>query len=125
MLAAGNEDGGAFALLQIVATIVALVLLLTWRRRLTRRGYRGAFDYLRSLPQTDSQKRDALDLLMRGIVMCPIGIIVWPLLVVGVFSVYYGVRKLCMVWMGLEILDEPDSVPSESNVERAPSDATT
>lgn len=116
MLAAGNPDEG-YVLLLIVSTIVVLVWLLLWRRRVMRAGYRGAFAYLRALPKTDIQKRNALDLLMRGAVLIPIGIVLWPLLVIGLFSFYYGLRKMCMLKMGLENVDEPVGLSSETGGE--------
>ncbi len=104
-------------LLLIVATIVVLVWLLLWRRRVMRAGYGGAFAYLRALPKTDIQKRNALDLLMRGVVLILIGVVIWPLLAVGLFSFYYGLRKMCMLKMGLEDVDEPAGLSSETGGE--------
>ena len=118
MLAAGNEGDGGVVFLLLVANVVTLVWLFLWRRRIVRAGYRGAFAYLRGLPRTDSEKRDALDLVMRGIVMLIPGWAVWSLGIAGLFSLYYGIRKLLMLWMGLELPEESNGIIGEPATER-------
>ncbi|MBN2560326.1 MAG: hypothetical protein JXQ75_05290 [Phycisphaerae bacterium] len=122
MLAAAEQDKGAAVLFMLIATVVTAIWLFRWRGRVIRAGYRGVFAYLRSVPRTDAAKRDALDLVMRGFVMFvpgaivwPIGLVCWLMEVAGLFSLYYGIRKLLMLKMGLELLEEPNGITGESS----------
>lgn len=124
MLADKQGEGGLAFLILLLAAIVFIVLLIRWRRRAKRAGHAGIHAYLRSAPRTDAEKRDAVDLAMRGSVICLLAAIVPPLLVVGVIPLYYGARKLFLVWMGLEIIEEGDAARSESNGERPPAEPT-
>ncbi len=124
MLAATEDEKGLIILVLLLMAVVLIVLLVRWRRRVRRSGYRGLHAYLSAVPRTDIEKRDALDLTLRGLVICLVGIIFWPLLIIGGISMYYGVRKLCMAWMGLEILDEREEPPGNAHGQHATPDAT-
>ncbi len=125
MLGMTEDEKGAYVLFMIVLTVVLVVLLLVrWRPRILRAGYPGLYAFLHCVPRTDAQKRDALDLTLRGLVLFIVGAVLQPLWVIGAFLFYYGIRKFCMIWMGLEILEGTDESPSESHGEPARSDAT-
>jgi hypothetical protein len=116
----------ALATLCIVMLAIPVALLRRWHRRWCVRavaaGYSRLRPYLNSVPRTDMEKRDAIDLTLQGLMICLVGIVMPPLLILGVFPLYYGARKLLMAWMGLEILDEPSRMSNESHGEPASSD---
>jgi hypothetical protein len=87
----------AFSLLIFVALLVRRRL----RRRANRFGYGGVLEYLRALPKDDAEKRDAVDLAMHGVVDCLLGFAFIPLLLIGIFPLYYGVRKVLLVALGI------------------------
>ena len=92
--------------------IPILVLVLFYgfvaRRRATRLGYHSTRAYLRAAPQTDEERRDAVDLALKGLVMCVIGLLIPPLVLVGLIPLFYGGRKLMYASMGLGLVDDGD-----------------
>jgi hypothetical protein len=62
--------------------------------------------YLKAVPQTDHEKQAAVDLALKGVVICLLGLMVPPLLLVGLFPLFYGVRKIIYASMGLGLLDD-------------------
>jgi uncharacterized iron-regulated membrane protein len=92
-----------------VAGIVAAVRML-WRQRRKARehGYESLGAYLRAAPRTDEERRDAADLALKGAVICLLGLIFPPLLLIGLFPFFYGARKLVYASMGLGLLDDAD-----------------
>jgi hypothetical protein len=103
--------GGPF----VVAVLLGLCLLplLVWRVRVRRRGYRGLGDYLRQLPQTDAEKLDAVELTMKGVVLCLLGLLFPPILVYGLVPLYFGARKLAAVRLGIEGEEDRHGGPSQ------------
>lgn len=94
--------------LPVVVTIALVVWLLrSQRRRALAAGYPSLSAYLRATPQTDQEKRDATDLALKGLAVCLLGLIYPPLLLVGLFPFFYGVRKVMYVSMGLGLVDDP------------------
>ena len=110
---AGKDEAGLIVLVLLIAAIVLSVLIVRWRRRVMRAGKRGLMAYLRDVPRTDVEKRDALDLVLRGAVIFLIGLVAKPLLIIGAILFYYGFRKLCMMWMGLVIPEATSEPPGE------------
>jgi hypothetical protein len=103
----------SFALLPpLLLLLLLLVLLLIthahWRRRAKRAGYQTVRAYLRAAPRTDEEKRHAVELAVRGLAWCLLGILFPPLVLVGVVPLMYGTRKLCLAWLGVGIVDELD-----------------
>ena len=91
----------------IAGTITFVVMLLSQQRRLAREhGYPSLGAYLRAAPRTDREKRDATDLALKGMVICLIGLILPPLLLVGLFPLFYGARKVIYASMGLGLVDD-------------------
>jgi len=93
---------GAGLLFFLVVGGLLLLPFLIWRRRLRRRGYAGLFDYLRELPQTEEEKLDAVDMTLKGVVLCVLGMLFPPLIVIGLVPLYYGLRKLASVKLGIK-----------------------
>lgn len=97
---------GGFALLIVGAGIFVLTLLRTQRRQARQAGYPSLGAYLRAAPRTDQEKRDATDLALKGLVICLLGLIVPPLLVIGLFPLFFGARKVAYASMGLGLIDD-------------------
>jgi hypothetical protein len=95
-----------------IPIIVALAgLVLFWvgfPRRAKRFGYPGTRAYLRAAPRSDEERRDAADLLLKGLGCCLLGILFPPLVLVGLVPLFYGARKFIYASMGLGLVDDPD-----------------
>jgi hypothetical protein len=92
--------GGGFLL--FAAWIgVFLVPVLIWRNSVRRRGYPGLKAYLLELPQTEEEKLDAVELTLKGVAICAIGLLIPPLVLIGLVPLYYGARKLASVTLGI------------------------
>ena len=89
-----------------VAVVVSL--LRGQQRRARQAGYPTLGAYLRAAPRTDEERRDAADLALKGLVMCLLGLIFPPLLLIGLFPFFYGARKLVYASMGLGLIDDGD-----------------
>ena len=77
------------------------------------------FDYMRAVPHSDKEKMDAVDLTLQGVVVCFLGLLFPPLLLIGLFPLFYGARKLVYVSMGLGLVArcrsaEPVNQPTSS-----------
>jgi len=100
--------GIALALFLVAILIligVVWLLLRVWRARLRRRGYADINDYFRSfrrLPQTNEEKLAAIELTLKGAVILVLGRFFPLLVVIALVPLYYGVRKLAALRLGLE-----------------------
>ena len=96
----------------ILFILPAAILVPRWlkkyRQKAQSAGYDSLRDYLRAPPQTDEEKQDAVDLALKGLVVCVLGLLFPPLLLVGVFPLFFGIRKLAYSSMGLGLLDDSD-----------------
>lgn len=92
--------GGLFVLLVLFGLF--LLPILIWRARIRRRGYSGLGAYLRELPQTEEERFEAIDLTLKGVVLCVLGLLFPPLVVIGLVPLYYGLRKLAAVKLGIK-----------------------
>jgi len=109
--------------------VIAISYGVVWLKSRARRlGYRSTRDYMRAVPRTDEQRRDAADLAMKGLVICVVGIILPSLVLAGLIPLFYGGRKLAYASMGLGLLDDseqPRARPTASGTSSAPSGAAT
>ena len=98
------------ALLSALVTSSAIVIFVVrrLRRNAADAGYPGVGAYLRAVPRNDEEKRQAVDLALKGVILCGLGLFFPPMILVGVVPFYYGSRKLILVWLGLDILAEID-----------------
>ena len=98
----------------LVAVIVVLIAggVVAYRRiygnRAAHFGYPSRSAYTRAVPRTDEEKREAVDQAFVGLVVCLLGLMAPPLLLVGLFPLYVGGRKTVYVLMGLGLVDEVD-----------------
>jgi hypothetical protein len=77
-------------------------------RRARRFGYPSTRAYVRAAPRSDAEKRDAADLALRGLVCCALGLMVPPLVLIGLVPLFYGGRKVVYASMGLGLVDDAD-----------------
>ena len=98
------------ALLAALAVSAAFMILVVkkLRQNATAAGYPGVGAYLRAVPRNDEEKRQAVDLALKGVILCALGLFFPPMILLGVVPFYYGSRKLILVWLGLDILAEID-----------------
>ena len=104
----GFADLFFLVLLVAVAIVpVAIVLMgVMMRRRAKRFGYPSTGAYLRAAPRSDEEKRDAADLALKGLVLCLLGLLFPPFILVGLVPLFYGGRKLVYASMGLGLVDD-------------------
>ncbi len=100
--------------LSLFPITIGVVVWMVWTRRKTARrfGYESLGAYLRAAPRTDEERKDAADLALKGAVICLLGLLFPPLLLVGLFPFFYGARKLVYASMGLGLLDDDDPTHS-------------
>lgn len=97
----------------VLVPVALLVLLVVWfvataRRRARRLGYASAAAYLRAAPRSDWEKRDAADLALKGVVLCILGLLFPPFVLVGLVPLFYGGRKIVYASLGLGLVDDGD-----------------
>ena len=98
----------------ILVGLVAIPLigvLLFWtvlKRRARRFGYGSIAAYLRAAPRSDPEKRDAVDLALKGLVFCVLGMVFPPFTLIGLIPLFYGGRKVVYASMGLGLIDDPE-----------------
>jgi len=98
--------GGAFIVPIVAALVVAWMLFRGQRRFAREAGYPSLTAYLRAAPQTDAEKRAAIDLALKGLVVCLLGLLFPPLMLIGLIPLFYGARKVVYASMGLGLLDD-------------------
>ena len=79
-----------------------------FRQKARKAGYSSLGAYLRATPRSDEEKRDAVDLSLKGLVICIIGLVFPPFLLIGIFSLFYGARKLAFSAMGFGLVDDAE-----------------
>jgi hypothetical protein len=99
---------GWFLALLLIAILMVVLLLRGQYRQARAFGYPGLGAYLRAAPQTDAEKRAAADLALKGAVICLLGFMFPPALLIGLFPFFYGARKLVYAQMGLGLLDDEE-----------------
>lgn len=93
----------------IIAMIVALALAFRGLRRNAHRGgFRSVGEYLKAVPRTDEEKQEAVDLALKGMAICLAGLVLPPLVLIGLFPLYYGTRKFINASMGFGLVDDGD-----------------
>jgi len=100
-----------FGVLLVIPTagILFVWLVLRGQRHIAREsGYPSLSAYLRAAPRTDAEKRAAADLALKGLVICLLGLLSPPVLLIGLFPLFYGVRKVMYASMGLGLVDDAE-----------------
>ena len=93
-----------------VPLVAALWFWLSFRGRARRFGYPGIRAYLRAAPQTDAEKRDAVNMVFLGLAFCALGILFPPFVLAGLIPLFFGGRKVIYAWLGLGLVNDDRSV---------------
>jgi hypothetical protein len=101
-----------FLICILVVLTVIIIIVATYRtyygNRAFRFGYASRAEYFKAVPRTEDEKRDAVDQACKGTVICLLALVFPPLLLVGLFPLFFGARKTIYVCMGLGLNDETD-----------------
>jgi hypothetical protein len=97
------------ALFTVLLLIWAIRIWRTWQRRAQRSGHVSVGEYLRAIPRSDEEKKEAVDLALKGGLICILGFLLPPLLLIGVFPLYYGARKIMYWRTGLDLFEGDNS----------------
>ena len=92
----------------IIALVIGLAASWVLRRKARRTGYSSIMEYLRAVPRSDREKQDAINFVLQGLVICVFGLLIPPLVLIGVFPLFIGVRKLLSALVGLGFVDDID-----------------
>jgi hypothetical protein len=84
-----------------VALVLGVLIALAFRY------HRGRRHLLEKIPVTDREKREAVELTLRGVMFCVLGLLFAPLVLLGLVPLYYGLRKLALASMGIGLLGDP------------------
>ena len=101
--------GGFLLLILLIVLVSSLVALSRSRQRARQAGYKGIFDHMRAVPRNDREKREAVNMAFRGLALCLIGIVLTPLLLIGLPPLYYGGRKITLALLGMDLLTDDDA----------------
>lgn len=99
---------GLLAVLVLGVLLAFVALVMGEVRKVRRAGYASLWDYLAATPKTDAEKRAAADLALKGVVICFLGLLFPPLILIGLVPLYFGARKVIHVSMGLGLVDDID-----------------
>ena len=91
-----------------VVPVAIVVFAILVGRRAKQFGYESTGAYLRAAPRSDAEKRDAVDLALKGLVVCMLGLLFSPFVLVGLIPLFYGGRKVVYASMGLGLVDDAD-----------------
>ena len=92
-----------------VVWLVALgiFLLIGVLLALAFRYYRRRRHILEKVPVTDREKCEAVEMKLRGVMFCVLGLLFPPLVLLGLVPLYFGLRKLGLAFMGVGLLGDP------------------
>ena len=93
-------------LLLLLLVVIAHAIARPHLRARHRFGYGSLGEYLRAVPVSDEEKRDAVDLSLKGLVLCLLGFVFAPLILIGLAPLFYGARKVAYASLGLGLLDD-------------------
>lgn len=99
---------GAGVIAVIIAALLALWIHKKLKRDATQAGYDSVGAYLKSPPRSDREKRDAIDLGLKGLAICMFGLLFTPLLIIGVFPLFFGLRKIAYASLGLGLVEDAE-----------------
>ena len=82
---------------------------LSFRGRARRFGYPSTRAYLRAAPQTDAEKRDAVNMVFLGLACCALAMLFPPFVLAGLIPLFFGGRKVVYAWLGLGLVNDDQS----------------
>jgi hypothetical protein len=93
----------------VIVLASVLIAVKALRKKAEQGGYASLGQYLRATPRTDEERQDAVDLALKGLVICIAGVVVPPVVFVGLPPLYYGARKLIHSSMGFGLVDDAET----------------
>ena len=90
----------------LLPLLIVSMTFISFGRRAKRLGYESTRTYLRAVPRSDAERRDAADLAVRGLALCMLGLLIAPIVLVGIVPLFYGARKLAYASLGLGLVDD-------------------
>ena len=100
----------SIAIVAVGGTILGVVVLIrAFAGKAKRFGYPSTRAYLRAAPRSDAEKQDAVDLAMKGLVFCVLGLMFPPFILIGLVPLFFGARKIVWASMGLGLVDDADA----------------
>lgn len=101
------------ALVTIVGAVLVVILLI-WMLRLVFRTWQSyvrpwasrTIANLRRLPRNDEEELRAVELALKGVVLCVLGLLFPLLILFGAIPLYYGARKVAAVRLGIVAAEE-------------------
>jgi hypothetical protein len=101
---------GFVLFLAFLLLIWSVVAVRQTRLKAEKAGFRRIGDYMRAAPRTDSEKKEAVSLMMRGVALCLLGMVFAPFALLGVVPLYYGGRKIALALLGLDLPADDNDV---------------
>jgi hypothetical protein len=89
-----------------VAVFIVARMVNGWRRAARAAGYSGLSEYLRSAPRSDQERKDSVDMALKGFIICVVGLLFPPLLLIGAFPLFFGGRKIAYWAVGLGVYED-------------------
>lgn len=93
----------------VTAAIFAVFYGWYYGARARRFGYSTRRAYIRAVPRSDEERREAVDQALKGLAVCFVGVVFFPLLIIGIFPLYVGGRKIAHALLGIGLLDDAES----------------
>ena len=97
---------GLLLVVPLIGVALIAVMMISAGKRARRLGYATRREYLRAAPRTDVEKRDAVDLALKGLAICVLGLLFPPFVLAGLIPLFYGGRKMAYASMGLGLVDD-------------------
>lgn len=106
-------DMRTLIIIAVAATILGLIFAAVkirnhLRHQAQRLGYPSLSAYLSAPPRTDEEKREAVSMGLVGLILCLLGLVLPPFMLIGLFPLFYGARKVAWASMGLGLVDDAD-----------------
>jgi hypothetical protein len=80
----------------------------SFKRRAKIFGYASTRAYLRARHAPTRKSGNAVDLALKGLASCVLGLLFPPFVLVGLMPLFYGGRKVVYASMGLGLIDDAD-----------------
>ena len=88
------------------AVILTVRTLRAWRKKAQLAGYSSLGEYLRGAPRSDQERKDSVDMALKGFIICVAGLLFPPLILIGIFPLFFGVRKIAYWSVGLGLYED-------------------
>jgi hypothetical protein len=107
-----------------IAAILAILLVVVWlflrniRSKAKQMEYTSLRSYLQAIPRNDFEKLDAVELAVKGVALCLLGLLFPPLVILGLVPLFYGCRKVGSIVVGIRPPGADDTPVDQSGSSR-------